>query len=69
MTKVIDRHNLRRYLTESQHESPRSVATAARVERDAPQEVGDAVTAGAMSFHLAAQVAELPAEEQDVLQL
>lgn len=45
--------------------SPRSVATAAKVERDAPVEVVDAVKSGAMSLNLAAQVAELPEEEQE----
>ncbi len=44
--------------------SPRSVATAAKIEREAPQEVTQAVKAGAMSLNLAAQVAELPEEEQ-----
>jgi hypothetical protein len=45
-----------------------AVATAAKVEREAPQEVSEAAKAGAMSLHHAAQVAKLPAEEQDVLQ-
>ena len=47
--------------------SPRSVATAAKIERDAPLEVTDAVKSGAMSLNLAAQVAELPEEEQAVV--
>lgn len=44
--------------------SPRSVATAAKVEREAPAEVAEAVKSGAMSLNLAAQVAELPKEDQ-----
>ena len=37
--------------------SPRSVATAARIERDAPPEVFQAVQSGALSLNLAAAVA------------
>jgi hypothetical protein len=37
--------------------SPRSVATAARVVREAPATVADAVKAGAISLNLAAKVA------------
>lgn len=47
--------------------SPRSVATAAKIEREAPEEVTKAVKSGAMSLNLAAQVAELPKEEQAVI--
>ena len=45
--------------------SPRSVATAAKVERTAPAEVVEAVKAGNISLNMAAQVAELPEEEQE----
>lgn len=45
--------------------SPRSVATAAKVERSAPAEVVEAVKAGNISLNMAAQVAELPEEEQE----
>ncbi len=44
--------------------STRSVATAAKIERDATQELVDAVRAGSISLNLAAQVAELPKEQQ-----
>lgn len=44
--------------------SPRSVATAAKVEREAPQEVVEAVRTGGMSLNLASQVAALPEEEK-----
>jgi phage N-6-adenine-methyltransferase len=44
-----------------------TVKTAAKVEREAPVEVVDAVKTGAMSLNLAAQVAELPKAEQQVV--
>jgi hypothetical protein len=47
--------------------SRRSVQTAARIERDAPPEVFQAVQSGAMSLNLAAAVAELPEEEREVV--
>lgn len=47
--------------------SPRSVATAAKVERTAPQEVIEAVKSGGMSLNLAAQVSELEKEDQDIV--
>ena len=45
--------------------SRRSVQTAAKVERTAPAEVVEAVKAGNISLNMAAQVAELPEEEQE----
>ena len=45
--------------------SRRSVQTAAKVERTAPAEVIEAVKAGNISLNMAAQVAELPEEEQE----
>lgn len=47
--------------------SPRSVATATKVERDAPEEVVEAVKSGAMSLNLASQVASLSPKEQAVI--
>ncbi len=47
--------------------SPRSVATAAKVERESPAEVVEAVKSGAMSLNLASQVAELPKEDQEIV--
>lgn len=47
--------------------SPRSVATAAMVNRETPQEVSDAVKSGSMSLNLASQVAELPADDQAIV--
>lgn len=44
--------------------SPRSVATAAKIEREASPVVVEAVKAGSISLNLAAQVAELTKEEQ-----
>ena len=44
--------------------SPRSVATATKVERTAPAEVIEAVKAGNISLNMAAQVAEMSDEEQ-----
>lgn len=46
--------------------SPRSVATAAKIERDSTPEVIEAVKAGGMSLNLASQVSELPQEEQAI---
>lgn len=45
--------------------SPRSVATAAKVERSAPTEVVEAVKAGNISLNMAAQVAEMTDKEQE----
>lgn len=45
--------------------STRAVTTAAKVERTAPAEVVEAVKAGNISLNMAAQVAELPEEEQE----
>ena len=45
--------------------SPRSVATAKKVQEEAPEPVSRAVESGHMSVSLAAQVAELPKEVQD----
>ena len=59
----LDRHQAAELL----QVSPRSVATAAKVERDSTPEVIEAVKAGAMSLNLAAQVADLPAEEQAIV--
>ncbi|MCK9380837.1 MAG: ParB/RepB/Spo0J family partition protein [Sulfuritalea sp.] len=47
--------------------SPRSVQTAAKVERESPAEVVEAVKSGAMSLNLASQVADLPKEEQAIV--
>jgi len=47
--------------------SRRSVQTAARIERDAPPEVFQAVQSGALSLNLAAAVSELPAEEKAIV--
>lgn len=47
--------------------SPRSVATAAKIERDAPEQIVDAVKAGVMSLNLASQVASLPTEEKEAI--
>jgi ParB family chromosome partitioning protein len=47
--------------------SRRSVQAAAKVEREAPAPVVEAVKAGRLSLNLAAQVAELPDEEQEVV--
>lgn len=47
--------------------SPRSVATAAKIERDAPAPIVEAVKAGVMSLNLAAQVASLPTEEKEAI--
>lgn len=44
-----------------------SVQTAAKVEREAPQEVAEAVKSGAMSLNLASQVASLSPKEQAVI--
>lgn len=44
-----------------------SVQVAAKIEREAPAEVAQAVLDGAMSLNLAAQVAELPAEAQQTV--
>ncbi len=47
--------------------SPRSVATAAKIERESPTPVAEAVRAGVMSLNLAAKVAELPEAEQEIV--
>lgn len=47
--------------------SPRSVAAAVKVKNEAPPEVFQAVQAGALSVSLAAEVAELPPEAQEVV--
>lgn len=44
--------------------SPRNIETAAMVERDAPLEIFEAIKSGAMSVHLASQVAALPYDNQ-----
>lgn len=60
-------HVDRQQAAEMLNVSPRSVATAAMVEREAPEEVSQAVKAGAMSLNLAAQVAELPKYDQEII--
>jgi ParB family chromosome partitioning protein len=47
--------------------SPRSVASAVKVKNEAPAEVFQAVQAGALSVSLAAEVADLPRETQEVI--
>jgi hypothetical protein len=47
--------------------SPRSVATAAKVDRDAIEPISRAVDDGVISLNLASQVAELPREAQEVV--
>jgi ParB family chromosome partitioning protein len=47
--------------------SPRSIASGVKVKNEAPPEVFDAVMAGALSVSLAAEVADLPPEAQEVV--
>lgn len=47
--------------------STRSVATAAKVGREAPAPIFEAVKAGVMSLNLAAKVASLPEEEKEAI--
>jgi len=45
--------------------SPRSVATAAKINREAPEEVLEAVKSGEVSINLASQFISLPEEEKE----